>query len=381
MTEKLFEYLANQEAAIRETWKELHAIPEPGFQEERTSAYLAQRLRKAGYLTKTGLGGTGVVGSMSSGTPGPAVGLRADMDALCHEVEGQKRAIHSCGHDANCTMVLAAAEAVAACGGPLRGTFKVIFQPAEEGLGGAKAMIKTGELDDLDYLMGVHLRPQDDLPFGKATTSVRHGASGRMMAVFKGRQAHGAKPHQGINAVEAAALAVLAVSGIKLNPQVPHSAKATMIRGGGASFNVIPDSAEIAIDLRTQTNALMEELKSKVAGAVNAAASVHGARVETTWHIGGHAAEDHEDVIKLAEEAIKDVLGAEGVSGPLTTPGAEDFHEYAQAVKGIKTTVVGIGADLTPGLHHPAMTFKLDAVLVGARVLTRMIEQLLFVKR
>ena len=374
----LLQHLAEREASIRQTWQELHAIPEPGFQEERTSAYLAERLRKAGYSTKTGLGGTGVIGILSSGVPGPAVGLRADMDALCHEVDGQKRAIHSCGHDANCTMVLSAAETVAACGGPQKGTFKVIFQPAEEGLGGAKAMIKTGEMDDLEYLMGVHLRPRDELPFGRATTSIRHGASGRMTARFKGRQAHGARPHQGINAVEAASLAVLAVGGVKLDPRVPHSAKATMIRGGGAALNVIPDSAEVVFDLRAQTNTLMEELKARVTGAVSAAASVNGAQVETTWKAGGHAAEDHPEVIKLAEEAIREVLGPEGVSGPLVTAGGEDFHDYAQAVKGLKTTVVGIGADLQPGLHHPAMTFNPDAVLVGARVLVLMVKQLIF---
>ena len=379
MEDNLLDYLTKNEEAIRETWKDLHAIPEPGFQEERTSAYLADRLRKAGYSTKTGLGGTGVVGTLSSGAPGPVVGLRADMDALCHEVDGQTKAIHSCGHDANCTMVLSAAEAVAACGGPQKGRFKVIFQPAEEGLGGAKAMIKTGELDDLNYLTGIHLRPGDELPFGKVTTSIRHGASGRMTARFKGRQAHGAKPHQGINAVEAACLAVLAVSSIKLNPQVPHSAKTTMIRGGGASLNIIPDSAEIAVDMRAQTNTLMGELKVRVAGALSSAASLNGAQVETTWKGGGHAAEDHPEMLRLAEEAIREVLGTEGISGPIVTAGGEDFHEYAQAIKGLKTTVVGIGADLKPGLHQPTMTFKPDALLVGARVLTLMVKRLLFV--
>ena len=370
--------LAQREGAMGETWRDLHAIPEPGFQEERTAAYLAERLRKAGYSTKTGVGGTGVVGVLSSGVPGPTVGLRADMDALCHDVDGQKRTIHSCGHDANCTMVLFAAEAVAACGGPERGALKVVFQPAEETLDGAKAMIGTGELDDLTHLLGIHLRPREELPFGKATTSIRHGASEIMLARFKGRQAHGARPHQGINAVEAASLAVLAVSGIKLDPHVPHSAKATMIRGGGTALNIIPDSAEIAFDLRAQTNTLMDELKARVAGAVGAAASIGGAHVEMTWKAGVPAAEDDPEVIRLAEEAITKVLGKEGVTGPLMTAGGEDFHHYAQAIKGLKTTVIGVGADLTAGLHQPMMTFNHDALLVGAKVLALMVEYLLF---
>lgn len=378
MGDQLLDYLAEREGAIRETWKDLHATPEPGFQEERTSAYLAERLRTAGYLTKTGLGGTGVVGILSSGVPGPTVGLRADMDALIHDVDGRRQAIHSCGHDANCTMVLSAAEVVAVCGGPQRGTLKVVFQPAEETLDGAKAMIRTGELDDLNYLLGIHLRPREELPFGKVTTSIRHGVSEIMLARFKGRPAHGARPHQGINAVEAASLAVLAVSGIKLDPQVPHSAKATMIRGGGTALNIIPNSAEIAFDLRAQTNTLMEELKARVVGAVSAAASVHGSQVETSWKGGVPAAKDDPEVIKLAGEAIREVLGKEGVSGPLMTAGGEDFHHYAQAIRGLKTTVIGVGADLTAGLHQPMMTFNPDALLVGAKVLTLMVRYLLF---
>ena len=201
-----------------------------------------------------------------------------------------------------------------------------------------------------------------------------------MTARFKGRQAHGARFHQGINAVEAACLAVVAVRGIKLDPQVPHSAKTTMLRGGGASFNIIPDGAEMAVDLRAQTNALMEELKVRVADALSSAAALTGAQVETSWKGGVPAAEDHPEAIGLAGEAIGEVLGAEGVNGPLVTAGGEDFHEYARAIKGLKTTVVGIGADLKPGLHLPTMTFHPDAVLVGARVLTLMVQKLLFVE-
>jgi amidohydrolase len=300
------------------------------------------------------------------------------MDGLSHDLDGHRQTIHSCGHDANCTMVLAAAEAVAACGGPRRGTLKVLFQPAEETLEGATAMLGTGEFDDLSHLLGIHLRPREELPFGKAATSVRHGALELILAGFKGKQAHGARPHQGINAVEAAALGVLAVSGIRLDPQVPHSAKATMIRGGGTAFNIIPDHAEVVFDLRAQTNVLMEELKARVLAAVSAAAAACGALVETTGKGGVPAAEDDAEMILLAGEAIREVLGAEGVSGPLTTVGGEDFHRYAQAIRGLKTTVVGIGADLTAGLHQPEMTFHPGALLVGAKVLALLLKYLLF---
>ena len=143
---------------VLETYDALHAMPEIGFQEEKTSAYLAEKLESFGFTVKRGLGGTGVLGELKGVAPGPVVGLRADMDALGHEVDGKLVAIHSCGHDAHSTMVLAAAEALAKKG-IARGTLKILFQPAEELLFGARRMIADGVADDLEMLFGIHLRP------------------------------------------------------------------------------------------------------------------------------------------------------------------------------------------------------------------------------
>ncbi|NPV71881.1 MAG: amidohydrolase [Firmicutes bacterium] len=347
----------------------LHSIPEAGFEEKQTSAFLAARLERAGFEVQRGLAGTGVVGYLRGHEPGPVVGLRADMDALRHELDGRVEARHSCGHDANCTMVLAAAEALAACKAVRRGRLVIVFQPAEEMLSGARAMIETGALDGLDYLIGVHLRPKEELGYGTATPSVRHGASGIMLATISGTPAHGARPHQGVNAVEAGALAVLSVSQVRLDPRVSHSVKATMIRGGGVSLNVIPDRVEMAFDLRAQTNQIMTGLREKVTRAINLAAGANGAKAEVTWKGGVPAAQDDRNVVEVATEVIKDVLGRDGLRAPLLTPGGEDFHEYPLAMKGLKTTIVGLGADVTPGLHHPEMVFNRDILLLGARIL------------
>jgi amidohydrolase len=377
MKNALLDYVNEQNIGIRKTWDELHRIPELGFKEKRTSSYLLERLKNAGYSVKSGLAQTGIISVLRSDNPGPTVGLRADMDALCHEVDGRKAVIHSCGHDANCTMVLTAAEAIAACGGPKRGTLKIIFQPAEETLDGAKEIIKTGEIGNLDYLVGIHLRPKEELSFGQVTPSIRHGASGIMKAKIKGVQAHGARPHQGVNAVEAAAYAILGVNQIKLNPQIPHSIKATMIKGGNGAFNVIPDSVNLAFDLRAQTNLLMEELKKKAVHMLEIAADSISAQIDVKWKGGVPAAQDSDELIELANEAIWQVLGPTGLQKPLITSGGEDFHQYALAIKDLKTTVIGVGADLSPGLHHPEMTFNLDALSIGTKVLILMLNKLL----
>ncbi|MGE5483572.1 MAG: M20/M25/M40 family metallo-hydrolase [Ignavibacteriales bacterium] len=144
MREKIHNVLEERSSRIHETWRALHAMPEPGFEERRTSEYLAERLRQSGYAVETGLGGTSVVGTLRSQRAGPVLGIRAEMDALRHEINGKVEVRHSCGHDANCAMVTAVAEAIAAVGGIRRGTLKIVFQPAEGMLCGANRNFGRG---------------------------------------------------------------------------------------------------------------------------------------------------------------------------------------------------------------------------------------------
>jgi amidohydrolase len=369
-------YLDENREAVLQTLAELHDMPEPGEKEFRTSAYLAQRLEECGFRVKSGVGGTGVVGVLDSEKPGPGVGLRADMDALLYEVDGEVTACHACGHDANSTEVLWAARAVAACGALEKGRLTVVFQPAEELAAGALAIIKSGELEGLEYLIGTHLRPVQELPLGKITPSLRHGASGFMLAEIVGVNAHGARPHLGVNAAEAVAAAIFAVNSVHVDPLIPHSAKVTMIKCGGDSLNVIPERAEIGVDIRAQTNAVMQSLRERVEAAITNGAAAVGAKASCRWKVGCPAAQDHEEAIAAARRAITEVLGAEGVAPCSDTPGGEDFHYYTQAMPDLKTTVIGIGANLTPGLHVRGMTFDRNAVVDAAKVLALMVRDL-----
>lgn len=364
---------------VKEVYNDLHKIPEVGLEEHKTSAYLAERLKAAGYAVETGVGGTGVVGILTGDQPGPTVALRADMDALAHTVDGKDVAIHSCGHDAHSAMVLTAAEEIARKG-VKQGRLKILFQPAEETLFGARNMIAAGVIDDIDSVIGMHLRPIQEAKIGQATPALYHGASSIMEATIEGLTAHGARPHLGINAIDAATAAVQAVNAIHLDPNVPTTAKVTKLYAGGAALNAIPDKAELALDLRSQKNAQMEQLIKKVTAAIEAGAATVGAKASVRVKGGVPAAEYDNELTGLAGEAIAAVLGEAGLLGPIVTPGGEDFHFFVKHKPTLKAAYVGLGVDLTPGLHHPQMSFNQDGLVNGVNIMLYMVDRLVGLK-
>lgn len=351
---------------IIKVYQELHAIPEKGWHELKTSQYLKEALEKAGFEVTSNVGGTtGVIGVLKGQEPGPVFAVRADMDALVFTINGQDQTKHACGHDANCTMVLSAALEIAKIG-IKRGTLKIVFQPAEEVLGGAKALLNSGLLNDIEEMIGIHLRPIQEAGMGQATPALCHGASYVVKAKVKGLASHGARPHLGINAIDAAAQIVNAVNAVKLNPTIPYSVKTTKLVAGGTAHNIIPDTAEMTFDLRAQTNEAMEELLDKTTNAIKQGAMSIGAETEVSITAGVPAADYNKEMIALAKKAIETVLGH--ALDPIITPGGEDFHYYSTKGK-IKTAYIGLGADLTPGLHSTEMKFNLDALVDGTKIL------------
>lgn len=359
---------------LEATFATLHATPETGFNEWKTAAFVAEQLTALGLDVSTGIAGTGIVATLRGAQPGPTLGFRADMDALSHNVGGEPRTLHSCGHDANMTLVLGLAR-IAGRRQLQRGTLKLVFQPGEETLLGAKRMIEHGVIDDVDEFFGIHLRPVQEATCGQATPALFHGSSYKMDVTLKGLSAHGARPHLGINVVDAAAAVVNAVNAIRLDPTIPHSAKVTRLIAGGNASNIIPDKAELSLDLRCQTNPLMRELLDKATRAVESAAATIGAEATIEIRGGVVAAEYSEEMIALAREAIVAVLGEAGLLAPIVTPGADDFHFYAQHKPTLKTGFIGLGCNLRPGLHHPEMNFDHAALPDGVRVLAHIVGQ------
>lgn len=348
----------------------LHTIPELGFEELKTSAYLAQKLKEAGYqVTEKVNNTTGIIAELDSGKPGPTLALRADMDALGHMIDGKHCARHTCGHDAHASMVLAVAEELIAQGIVQKGKLRIIFQPAEELGTGALAMIEGGAIDGVDMLIGLHLRPIEECALGQAIPAVYYSASATIEAQIKGIPAHGARPHLGINAIDAATCAINAVNTIHMTPGVSYSIKATKFICDAGVTNAIPADATVYWDSRAQFNKTMDSLKEKAYKAIEHGVASVGATVKMRLDKDIPAAELDDEMTQLLAESIKEVLGEGGLKAPLTTPGGEDFFFYTRHNPKLKAGFMGLGVDLKPGLHHPNMHFDTSALENGVSIL------------
>ncbi|KYD05741.1 M20 peptidase aminoacylase family protein [Bacillus atrophaeus] len=356
----------NMKETIMDIFDHLHTHPEVSWKEYKTTEYITAKLEESGCRTRTFADCTGVVGELGEGSP--VVAVRADIDALWQEVDGTFRANHSCGHDSHMTMALGTLMLLQKQQLP-KGTIRFIFQPAEEKGGGALKMIEKGVLDDVDYLYGVHVRPIQETQNGHCAPSILHGSSQHIEGAIIGEEAHGARPHLGKNSIEIAAFLVHKLGMIHIDPMVPHTVKMTKLQAGGESSNIIPGKASFSLDLRAQTNEAMEALIQETERACEAAAAAFGAKIELQKEHSLPAATQNKEAEAIMAEAITDIIGEEHLDEPLVTTGGEDFHFYAVRVPNIKTTMLGLGCGLQPGLHHPHMTFDRDAIYIGVEIL------------
>lgn len=364
-------FTAQQKEMILQTYDGLHQLAEPSWQEKKTSRYLQERLAQAGLKIQTYPGHFGFTAEIEGETEG-VVALRADMDALVQEVDGSVQANHSCGHDAHSTMALHAALALVNARYQPNHTIRFIFQPAEELAEGALKMMEDGALERVKFLGGVHLRPFFEVPFNKAAPVILHGSSASLKGVIKGIPAHAARPEEGNNPLEAAAVLIQMIRQIRLKGGKKYSIKMTELHGGEAS-NSIPESARFTLDLRAEANETMEQLIEKTRHVIQKTAEL--TETEITWDEEEYspAAVENPLAAKLARKAIASVLGEENVEGACVSQGAEDFHFYTLKNPGMAATMIGLGCDLQPGLHHPNMTFNKEALLYGTQILTNML--------
>ena len=361
--------LKQVEQEIFSIFDHLHQNPEISWKEVQTTQFLKEQLEKAGYRVQTFDDCTGVVGEIGEGDF--TVGLRADMDALWQEKDGKWQAIHSCGHDSHSTMALGVALLFNKMNYKPPGKLKILFQPAEEKGTGALKMLQKGVMDDVDFLYGVHLRPIQELRSGYASPAILHGASQYITGEIKGESAHGARPHLGINAIEVASSLIQEMSNIHIDPQVPASIKMTGIHAGGPNGNTIPDRCEFALDLRAQTNDVMNQLEFKLTQMIEGISTIYDAEIKLHSEIKLAAAEVDPTAQQIMENAIQEVVGPEYCAPPVVTSGGEDFHFYSLMKQDLKTTMLGLGCDLKPGLHHPDMTFHREDLLIGIEILAK----------
>lgn len=353
---------------LMEIFTYLHANPEISWKEVETTNYIFDLLTREGFSPQRFKNCTGLYVDIGEGTP--KVGLRTDIDALWQEVDGQFKANHSCGHDGHMTMAIGALLLLKEQSQSYKGAIRVIFQPAEEKGTGALAVLKEGVIDDLDYLFGVHVRPVHELEDGTYCAALYHGASRLLEGEIIGEDAHAARPHLGINAIEVGATIIEDLRTIHTDPMVPVSIKMTKFQAGGESGNIIPGKAAFTIDIRAQRNDVMDTLNQGVKRVIDSAKILHKVQIELRTVANIVAAEVDTTAQYIMEQAIVKAAGLSNLRKPVHTPGGEDFHHYAVQRPRLKTTMLGLGCGLTPGLHHPKMRFKQARLVTGVEILT-----------
>ena len=367
-------------------WRQdLHAHPELGFEEQRTSDFVARKLAEFGCTVHRNIGKTGVVGVLQTGN-GPSIGLRADMDALPIEEANDlpyrskhKGVMHACGHDGHTTMLLGAARYLAETKN-FDGTVHFIFQPAEEGIGGAKAMLEDGLFDRFpcSSVFGMHNTP--GLPVGKF--AIRPGAMMAGGAFFDitvtGRGSHGARPENGIDPLLAACHLTTALQAIvsrNISPSDRAVLSVTAIHAGEA-YNVIPETAVIRGTVRTFKTETMKQIE---AGMKRTAAGICAG-------FGAAAVVDFRDLFaplvnnpaetQFMVDAARDLVGDADVDGNRgVVMASEDFSFMLDACPG---AYINIGNGDTVGgtpVHNPNYNFN-DAILpLGAGLYARLVEK------
>lgn len=354
------------------TWFEhFHAHPEVSWKEVKTTQAIADILDNLNVTYRRFDDVTGLIAEIGEGDE--VIAVRADIDALWQEVDGVWQGNHSCGHDANISMVLGALLYLK--DKQLTKKVRFIFQPAEEKGNGSIAMIERGAIKDVSHLFGIHLRPIEELPIGQVSASIHHGAAIFLEGKINGGDAHGARPHQGQNAIDVIVGLHQFIKSIYLSPFESYSVKLTKVIAGGESLNIIPGTAEFGIDVRTQKNEDLEKLKDKIDHGINNLINLYGIDIEWKWSDFTPGADVSKEAEEIAEEAIVNIVGRDALAPPVITSGSDDFHFYTIKNPKLKATMIGVGADLQPGLHHPKMTFNLSALDLGARILAETLQR------
>lgn len=354
------------EEVIYEWFDHFHNHPEVSWQEYKTTEKIASILDTMQVRYKTFEDVPGLMAEIGQGEE--VIAVRADIDALWQEVDGVMQANHSCGHDANIAMVLGALNELKNM--KLGKRVRFIFQPAEEAGGGALAMIDRHVVDEVTHLFGVHLRPQDELPLGKVAPAIHHGAAVFLNGSIRGVDAHGARPHQGKNAIDVLFAIQQMVKSIYINPSEVYSVKLTKVVADGGSVNIIPGNATFSIDVRAQKNEIVEQIQEHLEVGFEHLEAMYGVSIDWDWIDKTPGAEVSEEAARIAELSIIETFGLSYLAPAVVTPGSDDFHFYTIKKPQLKATMIGIGANLAPGLHHPKMTFDREALIIGAKVLT-----------
>jgi amidohydrolase len=365
----------------------IHQNPEQGFKEFKTAALVRSRLKSWGVDHKA-MCGTGTVALIKGSRPGPTMLIRADMDALplleenkvayCSRTKG---VMHACGHDGHTAMALMSAKLLQKRRAEFRGNVKIMFQPAEEGPGGAGPMISEGLLKGVEAAFAIHM--WNDLPTGKV--GVRSGpvfaSADQFLIRVIGRGGHGAAPHQTVDPVTAAAQVITACQNI-VSRKVDPTKSAVVTFGqihGGTRHNIIPDAVEMTGTVRAFEEPVRKLLQREIPKIAGGVASALGARFEFEYHRGYPPTVNEESMTDLVRDTVREAAGTAAAVEQDVSMGAEDMSLVLQEVPGCYFFLGSMNQ--RKGLIHPHhsshFNFDEEAMPLGVETWVRLVQRFL----
>ena len=389
---KIIDSIVTQAAGIASIRREIHAHPELCFEEVRTADLVAKKLTEWGIPIHRGMGTTGVVGIIKAGTSNRAIGLRADMDALPMQefntfAHASKHAgkMHACGHDGHVAMLLAACEHLAQDRN-FAGTVYAIFQPAEEGGGGAREMIKDGLFEQfpVQAVYGMHNWPGPQVGTFAVSPGPVMASSNEFKITIKGKGSHAALPHNGIDPVPIACQMVQAFQTIISRNKKPVDAgvvSVTMIHTGEAT-NVVPDSCEIQGTVRTFSVEVLDMIEARMRAIAEHTCAAFGASCDFEFARNYPPTINHPAEAEFARQVLARMVGEANVHAQEQTMGAEDFSYMLMAKPGAYLFIAnGEGGHREMGhgggpcmLHNPSYDFNDDLIPLGGSFWVNLVQ-------
>ncbi len=372
--------------------RDIHKHPEMGYKEYRTSDLVAEQLTAWGYQVTRGLGGTGVVGQLQRGTGSKSVGLRADMDALpIDEGTGLPYAscntgiMHACGHDGHTAMLLAAAKHIAQKA-KFSGTVNLIFQPAEEGLGGAKKMMEDGLFKQFpcDAIFGMHNMPGHPQGHLVMRDGAAMASSDNVTITIEGTGGHGAMPHRAADPVVAASAIVMGLQSIVARNVDPQEMAVITVGAfnAGKANNVIPQLATLRLSVRALNREVRELLEKRITELTHAQAESYGVKASIDYKRGYPVLVNHMAETDFVQQVAQELVGKDRVlRNPRALTGSEDFAFMLEEVPGCYL-LIGNGDGTGDGhgacmVHNPGYDFNDDNVAVGSAFWSLLVERFL----
>jgi len=374
VNDELFEWMRNIRRVI-------HQWPELGFKEEKTAELISSSLKKLGIKHQTGIARTGIVGRLITNEKKPTVALRADMDALpITEDTGLPFAsqnpgvMHACGHDGHVALILGAAALLKE--DPPEGNVVFIFQPAEEGEGGAKPMIERGVLDDVNVIFGSHIEGHYQVGEIGIKTGVHTSYTDYFEIRVTGKGGHAARPHEAIDAVIISSQLITNLQTIisrEIDPVYPAVITIGYLRSGSV-YNAIADKAVLKGTVRTTDELVRAQISDKIRRTASSLAVLNDAEIKVMFKPGYPPVINEETATKFARSVSEKLVGREKtISIPFPSLGGEDFAYFLQQVPGcfVRFGAAKEGHELMSA-HSPKFDFDEEVLRVGAAYMSEL---------